>query len=109
MPPTLDNYRSVSASSTDALELSIEQPVFLVDQLSQTILVCLTVVLNLVACRLPVSGRASLEPIDFLWPIGRDVMQGLPLIMGGVAIVPVAYRRATLVRRQCLLGKSECS
>jgi len=61
------------------LELSIEQPIFLVDKLSQTILVPLTVVLNLVACRLPMSDRALLkllvQPIDLLCLIGRGVVQ----------------------------------
>jgi hypothetical protein len=69
----------LSAPSADTLELSIEQPIFLVDQLSQTILVLLTVVLNQVACRLPMSGSAWLDlvvqPISPLCLIGRDVVQ----------------------------------
>jgi len=36
----------------------IEQPIFLVDQPGQTILVLLTAVLNLIAGRLPMSGHA---------------------------------------------------
>jgi hypothetical protein len=71
--------KAPSAPSADALELSIEQPIFLVDKLSQTILVLLTVVLNLVACGLPMSGSAWLEPvvqpINLLCLIGRDIVQ----------------------------------
>jgi hypothetical protein len=71
--------KAPSAPSADALELAIEQPIFLVDKLSQTILVLLTVVLNLVACRLPMSESAWLEPvvqpINFLCLIGRDIVQ----------------------------------
>jgi hypothetical protein len=43
------------------LEFSIKQPIFVVDKLSQTILVLLTVVLNLVGCGLPMNGSAWLE------------------------------------------------
>jgi len=68
-----------SAPWADASQLSIEQPIFLVDKLSQTILVLLIVVLNLVACGLPMSGSAWLElvvqPINFLCLIGRDIVQ----------------------------------
>ena len=60
LPPTLDNTVLLLAPSADAVELSIEQPVFVVDQPSQTILVRLTVSLHLVACRLPVYRRTTL-------------------------------------------------
>jgi hypothetical protein len=43
------------------LELSIKQPIFIVDKLSQTILVLLTVVLNLVRCGLAMNGSAWWE------------------------------------------------
>jgi hypothetical protein len=69
----------LSAPSADTLELSIEQAIFLVDKLSQTILVLLTVILNQVACRLPMSGSAwfdlVVQPISLLCLIGRDVVQ----------------------------------
>jgi hypothetical protein len=69
----------LSASSADTLELSIEQSIFLVDKLSQTILILLTVVLNQVACRLPMSGSAWLDlvvqPINLPCLIRRDVVQ----------------------------------
>ena len=54
-------FRSLSTPSAHTFELLVEQPIFLVNLLSQTTFVKLIVTLSVVLCWLPVTDRRLLS------------------------------------------------